>query len=98
MVTIKEIARAVGVSSTTVSRVLNYDPTLSISEAKRQAVVETAEALNYSTPRNRNRSAAALQSLVPGIVRIALVHFLRPAEELADPYYIGAARPSRSNW
>ena len=42
MVTIKEIAKAVGVSSGTVSRVLNYDQTLSISEPKRQAIIETA--------------------------------------------------------
>ena len=39
VVTIKEIAKAVGVSSGTVSRVLNYDQTLSVSEAKRQAMM-----------------------------------------------------------
>ncbi len=50
MVTIKEIAKAVGVSSATVSRVLNYDPALSISPVKRQAIIETAEELNYETP------------------------------------------------
>ncbi|MCG5480278.1 LacI family DNA-binding transcriptional regulator [Sinorhizobium alkalisoli] len=86
MVTIKEIAAAVGVSSATVSRVLNYDPTLSISTKKRQAIIETAEALNYATPRNRSRAAA--QSLGAGL-KIALVHFLDPAKELADPYYVG---------
>ena len=86
MVTIKEIAAAVGVSSATVSRVLNYDPTLSISTKKRQAIVETAEALNYATPRNRSRAAA--QGLGAGL-KIALVHFLEPAQELADPYYVG---------
>lgn len=91
MVTIKEIATAVGVSSATVSRVLNYDATLSISPAKRQAVIETAEALNYATPRSRNRAngIAGAQALVPGAGRIALVHFLRPLQELTDPYYIG---------
>ena len=40
----------------TVSRVLNYDPALSISPVKRQAIIETAEALNYETPRNRNKA------------------------------------------
>jgi LacI family transcriptional regulator len=92
MVTIKEIATAVGVSSATVSRVLNYDATLSISAKKRQAVLETAEALKYATPRNRSRAAgtsAAAQALVPGAGKIALVHFLRPDQELIDPYYIG---------
>lgn len=92
MVTIKEIAKAVGVSSATVSRVLNYDPGLSISAVKRQAIIETAEALNYATPRNRNKPG---QSNGIGLAsptqlpRLAIVHFLEPSDELADPYYIG---------
>jgi LacI family transcriptional regulator len=93
MVTIKEIAKAVGVSSATVSRVLNYDPSLSISAVKRQAIIETAEALNYATPRNRNRAngATPIYTPVPATVlpRLAIVHFLEPYDELADPYYIG---------
>lgn len=102
MVTIKEIAKAVGVSSATVSRVLNYDPALSISAAKRQAIIETAEALNYATPRNRARQSEALEreaaqngvghrgGAEPGILpRLAIVHFLEPSDEVADPYYVG---------
>mgnify|MGYP003507190930 CR=1 FL=1 len=57
MVTIKQIADAVGVSSATVSRVLNFDSTLSVSAQTRKSIVETAEALNYATPRNRNRKS-----------------------------------------
>jgi LacI family transcriptional regulator len=87
MVTIKEIAKAVGVSSATVSRVLNYDPALSISPAKRQAIIETAEALNYETPRNRNKANGhAAPSL---LTRLVIVHFLEPSDEIADPYYVG---------
>lgn len=92
MVTLREIADAVGVSSGTVSRVLNYDQTLSISEAKRQAIIETAEALNYETPRNRNRRNAPAEafSTLPTIsAPIAILHFLKPDEELSDPYYVG---------
>jgi LacI family transcriptional regulator len=92
MVTIREIAKSVGVSSGTVSRVLNYDPSLSISEMKRQAIIETAEALNYETPRNRKREQGAVIQLpnrLLAIPRLAIVHFLEPAEELVDPYYIG---------
>ncbi len=90
MVTIKEIAKAVGVSSATVSRVLNYDQTLSISAQKRQAIIETAEALDYATPRNRNKPPHAPQMApTPPLAKIALVKFYGPAEELADPYYIG---------
>ena len=83
MVTLKEIAKAVGVSTATVSRVLNFDPALSITEAKRQAIIETAEALNYATPRARNRARQH------GLRKVALVHFLTPDLELIDPYYVG---------
>ena len=83
MVTLKEIAKAVGVSTATVSRVLNFDQTLSVTAQKRQAIIETAEALNYATPRARNRANAQ------GLNKVALVHFLRPEQELIDPYYVG---------
>ena len=83
MVTLKEIANAVGVSSATVSRVLNFDTTLSVTAKKRQAIIEAAEALNYATPRNRNRANQQ------GLSKVALVHFLRPDQELIDPYYVG---------
>ena len=92
MVTIREIAKAVGVSSGTVSRVLNYDPSLSISEPKRKAIIETAEALNYETPRNRNRHRSAplrSSARMPALRQLATVHFLEADEELIDPYYIG---------
>jgi len=82
MVTIREIAKAVGVSSATVSRVLNFDQTLSVAPQKRQAIIETAEAMNYATPRARNRASQAAN-------KVALVHFLRPDQELIDPYYVG---------
>jgi LacI family transcriptional regulator len=83
VVTLKEIARAVGVSTATVSRVLNFDSSLSVAPHKRQAIIETAEAMNYATPRARNRANAQ------GLNKIALVHFLRPEQELIDPYYVG---------
>src|SRR4051812_25234360 len=83
MVTLKEIAKAVGVSTATVSRVLNFDQTLSVSSVKRQAIIEAAEAMNYATPRARNRANSQ------GLNKVALVHFLRPDLELIDPYYVG---------
>jgi len=84
MVTLKEIATAVGVSTTTVSRVLNFDMTLSVAPEKRQAIIETAEAMSYATPRARNRARRRKDTH-----KIALVHFLRPEHELIDPYYVG---------
>lgn len=47
MVTIKQIASEVGVSSSTVSRVLNNDTTISVSEETRRSVIQTARRLNY---------------------------------------------------
>jgi LacI family transcriptional regulator len=82
MVTLKEIADSVGVSTATVSRVLNFDSTLSVTAKKRQAIIEAAERLNYATPRNRNRANQQ------GLSKVALVHFLRPDQELVDPYYV----------
>lgn len=87
MVTIKEIAKAVGVSPATVSRVLNYDPALSISPVKRQAIIETAEALNYETPRNRNKASGPVAPSL--LTKLVIVHFLEPSDEIADPYYVG---------
>ena len=83
MVTLKEIANAVGVSPATVSRVLNFDQTLSVTAKTRQAIIETAEAMKYETPRARNRVYQQ------GLSKVALVHYLRPDQELVDPYYVG---------
>jgi LacI family transcriptional regulator len=89
-VTLKDIATAVGVSAATVSRVLSFDSTLSVSDKKRKAILETAEALNYETPRQRKRAEdmGAGQTLGQITGKIALVNFLRPKEELSDPYYV----------
>jgi LacI family transcriptional regulator len=83
MVTLSEIARKVGVSSATVSRVLNFDASLSVTEETRRAILETAEALNYETPRRRK------MNLEPKSGKIILMHFLSPDQELVDPYYVG---------
>lgn len=85
-VTLKDIAAAIGVSVATVSRVLSLDSTLSVSDKTRKAILETAEAMNYESPRQRKRAALAVQGQIQG--KIALVHFLRPKEELSDPYYV----------
>jgi LacI family transcriptional regulator len=83
VVTLKEIARVVGVSSTTVSRVLNLDQTLSVSAKTRHAIIEAAEAMKYEAPRARSRANQQ------GLSKVALVHSLRPEQELVDPYYVG---------
>ena len=84
MATIKDIATEAGVSTATVSRVLNYDNTLSISESKRKRIFEIAEHLDYASPRKR----AARRTNKSLNLSIAMVHFLSPSQELEDPYYI----------
>ncbi|KAJ56421.1 hypothetical protein ACMU_05615 [Actibacterium mucosum KCTC 23349] len=81
--TIKDIAQRANVSQATVSRVLNFDATLSVSHEVRRKILETAAELNYATPRQRrSRSKGGT------VNRIALVHLLGPEREMRDPYYV----------
>ncbi len=86
MTTLKNIAEKLGVSITTVSRVLNQDKTLSVSEDLRKQIIETATKMNYKTPRNR-----------PNIVnkkkyKIAIINWYDVNEEMDDPYYMQIRR------
>ena len=87
MATLKEIADKVGVSLTTVSRVINYDETLSISPEKRKLIFEVAEELEYETPRSKRKSKIVKKSR-PAQFRIGIIHFISINEELQDPYYL----------
>ena len=53
MATIKEIAKRTGFSQATVSRLLNGDPTLSVREETRRAIIRASEDLGYSTQAKR---------------------------------------------
>lgn len=80
MATIKDIALEVGVSVTTVSRVLNFDQSMSVSEETRQKIFEAAEALNYVS--TRLRKAKSKQPTV------GIVNWYNQSEEIGDPYYL----------
>lgn len=56
MITLKEIAKYCNLSTSSVSRVLNNDPNLSISEEKRILILKTAEELGYESPKNRGNT------------------------------------------
>lgn len=86
MATLKEIAEVVGTSITTVSRVLNYDHTLSVSDEMRSKIIEVAQEMNYQTPRNRKTIPDVFQK------RIAIIHWYDVKSELDDPYYVGIRR------
>lgn len=78
MTTIKDIAQKANVSIATVSRVLNYDSTLSVSEETKKRIFEIAESLSYS----KNTSRKKLYR------RVAFIHWVTESEELSDLYYM----------
>lgn len=79
--TLKDIAQSVGVSLATVSRVLNYDRTLSVSESTRKQIFEVAEELNYTKLKHRASSSAKQ-------LKIAIVQWYSKTKELDDLYYM----------
>ncbi|MBW7475310.1 LacI family DNA-binding transcriptional regulator [Paenibacillus oenotherae] len=67
MATIRDIAREAKVSAATVSRVLNADETLSVTEDTKNRILQTAERLNYAhSSRKRKAASAKAQLEEPG--------------------------------
>jgi len=65
-ITVKDIARAVGVSATTVSYVLNNNPKQSISAKTTQRILEAAKNLHY-IPNNAAKTLRSNQSFIIGV-------------------------------
>lgn len=78
MAKLKDIAEKVNVSITTVSRVLNDDPTISVSADTKQDIFKAAEQLDYKKHLNKRPKEH---------MRIAIVHWYTETEELNDLYY-----------
>lgn len=76
MATIKEIAEIVGVSSSAVSRVLNYDEDISVSAETRAAIFAAAEKIGYKK-----------RVIYPKIENVALLFFTELEDELEDIFY-----------
>lgn len=79
-VTLKDIAQKAGVSLSTVSRVLNYDTTLSVSDNTRQRIFEVAEELNYTKTKRVSQT--------PEAYKIAVVQWYSVNKELDDLYFM----------
>lgn len=90
MATITDIAEKAGVSISTVSRVLNYDATLSVTEDTKRKVFETAEALNYTKYKKKQSKKNEMLPAVsqPTTKTIGLIQWLTGKEELEDVYYM----------
>lgn len=83
MATLKDIATAAGVSSATVSRVLNDDPKLSVKEETKQRIFEIAESLEYKTSTTRISQAAKKHHH-----HFAAIYSHKQESEINDPYYL----------
>ena len=81
MATIKEIAAIAEVSISTVSRVLNFDETLNVSDATREKILKIADELEYvsiKTKKAKNKKSKD----------IGIIYWYNYEEELGDPYYL----------
>ncbi len=78
MATIKDIANKVGVSLATVSRVLNYDDSLSVSNETKKRIFEAAEELDYQKKPKRKALS----------YKVGIVNWYTEKEELDDLYYM----------
>ena len=86
MATIKDIAKKVNVSISTVSRVLNRDETLSVSSQVREQILLTAKELKYIPPKMRHASQS--EELIIGVADWHIVRKDRHNIDIAQLDYI----------
>lgn len=87
MATLKDVAQLAEVSPTTVSRILNRDPSLSVTEETRNRVFEAAAALNYQKgrmPETKKKYAAPTARPV----RIGVAQMFEMKQLQEDVYYL----------
>ncbi|WP_047998517.1 LacI family DNA-binding transcriptional regulator [Lactiplantibacillus herbarum] len=84
-VTLKDIAQRAEVSLATVSRVLNYDQTLSVSDQTRQRIFTIASDLQYNKRKRRDVKALMRKN-------IAVVQWYSESKEHDDLYYLAIRR------
>lgn len=84
MATLKEIASKAGVSVSTVSRVLNHDSTILVTDETKMKIFEVSEELEYKTIKERKiKNKSNLKSL-----KIGIVEMYDTIMQLEDPYYL----------
>lgn len=82
MATLKSIAEKAGVSISTVSRVLNHDDTLSVTQDTKERVLAAANEMNYkrNKPHQKPQAKTAMN--------VGLFYWYSEDQEMADPYYL----------
>lgn len=84
MATLKEIADSIGVSVGTVSRVLNHDSSISVSDETKIKIFDKAEELQYKTLKQRKNVNKSNSNKL----RVGIVEMYNHTEQLQDPYYL----------
>lgn len=82
MITISEVAKQAEVSIATVSRVLNQDPTISVSPETKTRILNTAKNLGYQPLKTRKANNARKTA------NIVLLGWYDESELSEDPYYL----------
>ncbi|WP_173915463.1 LacI family DNA-binding transcriptional regulator [Halobacillus sp. Marseille-Q1614] len=82
MATIRDIAEKSGFSIATVSRVLNHDTTLSVSDQTKERIFKVSEELNYRTLKERSAKTEKKK------FRLGITLFHSEKDEINDPYFL----------
>ncbi|MBS6396948.1 MAG: LacI family DNA-binding transcriptional regulator [Clostridiales bacterium] len=82
MGTLKDLSQLTGYSIATISRVLNEDKSLSVTENTRKIILEAAGKLDYTGKKGQSKKAKAAPPKI-GIVEMMDIH-----NQLEDPYYL----------
>lgn len=82
-VTLKTLSEYTGFSAATISRVLNNDPSMTVSEETRRIIFDTAHRLGYA-----GGSGRRTQRIVTDTMTIGIAEMLSPAEQMTDPYFL----------
>ena len=80
MATLKDISKLANVSPSTISRILNYDSTLKVTEETKKAVFEAADELGYQKKKNKKSKHHPLKVLI--------VQWYPMDVEISDPFYL----------
>lgn len=86
MTTIKEIALKTNFSSTTISRVLNNDQSLSVAADTREKIMQAANELGYKTLQERKKQQHIPAQDASEKIGVLLCHSVE--EEMNDPYFL----------
>ncbi|WP_318614700.1 LacI family DNA-binding transcriptional regulator [Sporosarcina sp. YIM B06819] len=81
MTTMRDIATKAEVSTATVSRVINGDPTLSVTDETRKRIMEVVDELDYKLP--RRKSGKTSES-----IQVKNIGLVISNDETIDPYFL----------